>query len=256
LPKRHSDSIEVDVAGATHTGRVRKTNEDSFLTLHLPGSADALLAVADGVGGRKAGDIASEMAVKTLLRARLMHARQCRDADSYGLKMREAIQSANHFLFKLNHQFGNPQFATGTTLTVLVLMNSGGLVFNVGDSRCYRLRRNRLEALTHDDTWAQKLADQKKLSCADVSHHPLSNTLYRCIGSAPSVDTSMKRVNCNPRDRFLVATDGIWKVLSPDQIQLVLGDSGNAQEAVGHLILAALREGARDNLAACVAFLA
>jgi serine/threonine protein phosphatase PrpC len=243
----------VDIAGATHAGRVRTTNEDSFLAMHLADSPDALIAVADGVGGREAGDIASQMAVKTLLRARLRAAHATVADVECETRLREAVQQANLFTFKLNRQLGNADFSTGTTLTVLHLFRDHATLFSIGDSRCYRLRRSRLEVLTHDDTWAQRLVEEKKLRPCDAVRHPLSNTLYRCIGSAPVIPRGFNSLKCSPGDRYAVVTDGVWKVLKPEQVKMALADAGSAKEAVDRLVLASLREGATDNLAACAA---
>lgn len=212
-----------------------------------------MLAVADGVGGREVGDIASRMAIATLLKCRLNMSCGTNPNECAAL-MREAMQSANLFLFKINRQFGNPKFATGTTLTVLHLMPESGVVFSIGDSRCYRLHKKRLESLTHDDTWAQRLVDQRKLASKAAKIHPLSNTLYRCLGSSPALGSGFKRIGYHSGDRFLLATDGIWKVLDEDRMELALAESGSAKEAVDRLVMASLRCGARDNLAACAAF--
>lgn len=255
MSKWHPDNFTIEVAGASHTGRARETNDDSFLTVRLPGASDAILAVADGVGGRDAGDIASRMAVKMVLDARLRLSTPCLDCDVCMARLRAAVQQANGFLFKLNRQFGNPNFATGTTLTTLHVMPGHGVLFNVGDSRCYRLRKNRLEVLTRDDSWAQRLIDERKMLPAEVARHPLANTLCKCMGSSPAMHSGFGKVGCKWGDRFLLATDGIWKVLKTDQIKLALSDSTRAKEAVDRLVLASLRGGGRDNLAACVAFL-
>lgn len=256
MPRRHPDNPELDVAGATHPGRTRAINEDGFLCLRLPGAPDALLAVADGVGGRDAGDIASQMAIKMILKARLgvQRGNDAVHSQCHRL-MQEAIQDANLFLFKLNQQFRNRKFTTGTTLAVLHLFSDHGTVFSIGDSRCYRLRHGHLAVLTHDDTWAQRLADQKKLPLAAVNDHPLSNTLFRCLGSFPTLSSCFSRIVCQPGDRFLVVTDGIWKMLDNEQITMALSDAGSAKEAIDRLVRGALREGGRDNLAGCAAFL-
>lgn len=253
MSSSHSSVQSFDVAGATHIGRVRQVNEDSFLTVHLPGAADVFMAVADGVGGCDVGDIASQLVMKKLLNARLSEG-LCRMENMPGCvdKMQEAVRETNLFLFKLNHQFGNAKFATGTTLTTLHLFKNLGMIFNIGDSRAYRMRKGKVEALTHDDTIVQQMIEEKKISKKEAVSHPLGNTLYQCVGTSPTVKTGFQRVSCARQDRFMVATDGIWKVLALDQIKLALGDSSTAREAVDRLILGALREGSRDNLSACV----
>ncbi len=256
MPKWRADSERIQIAGCTHAGRGRTGNEDSFLAVKLPGAADALLAVADGVGGRDAGDIASQLAVQMLLRERLRLGSVCDGgAKTCRRHLLAAIQSANLFLFKLNRQFGGSPFATGTTLTVLHILPEQGTVFSIGDSRCYRLRHDRLTVLTHDDTWAQHLADQKQLKAGDVDRHPLANTLFRCLGSYPTLNEGFSSIGCLHHDRFLLCTDGVWKMLNDEQVKLALADSQSPTEAVDRLIRGALREGGRDNLAACAAFL-
>ncbi|MDT8388943.1 MAG: protein phosphatase 2C domain-containing protein [Lentisphaeria bacterium] len=254
MSKSHPTIHAFDVAGASHIGRVRQANEDSFLTVYLPGAPDTFLAVADGVGGCDVGDIASQLVVRKLLNARLSsglcpggRVRICAES------MREAVREANLFLFKLNHQFGNTMFTTGTTLSTLHLFDQQAMVFNIGDSRCYRLRKGKLEPLTHDDTVVQQWVEEKKITRKEAVSHPLGNTLYRCVGTEPTVTTGFRQVPCARGDRFMLATDGVWKMLAADQMTLALGDAATAREAVDRLILGALREGSRDNLSACVA---
>ena len=250
----HHKSQSFEVAGATHIGRARQTNQDSFLTVHLPGAGDTLLAVADGVGGGDVGDIASQLAIKAMVNVRMSAgAGRIDDRMNWAEKLQTAVREANLFLFKINHQFGNATFHTGTTLTALHLFGNQGMVFSIGDSRCYRLRKKKLAVLTRDDTVLQELVDEKKMSKKEAVSHPLANTLCRCVGSEPTLKTGFRKVDCASQDRFAVVTDGIWKMLTPDQITRALHEPVTAREAVDRLIITALREGSRDNLSACVA---
>jgi serine/threonine protein phosphatase PrpC len=216
---------------ATHIGG-RDTNQDAVLV------SDDLLAVADGLGGLQRGDVASRLALDTF------DAAFAADRSISGLLT--AGREANRAVW----QQANGQDATmGTTLAALALTSDGAaVVLHVGDSRLYRFRAGRLEQLTHDHTVIADLIRGGELSEEDAHTHPYRHVLTRAIGVAPEVDIDYAGVTCEPGDRLLLCTDGLFNALSPDQLNIVLASDAEPQKSADQLVTSAVECDAEDNV--------
>ena len=241
------------VQGATHVGRVRHTNEDSFLTVCLPGHDDVLMAVADGVGGGPAGEVASYLALRTLLRERMTGLPPGDAGDARAL-LNRAFRTANALVTSANQQVEAGEHRMGTTLVTALFLDRRGVVGHAGDSRCYRYRRSRLKQLTRDDTWVQDLVDQGALSHDQVAGHPLENTLSNGLGIGSDAWFSFHELDCRPGDRYVLCTDGVSRVLPDEQIAQCLAEAETPAVAVQHTIENALCANGNDNITVCVAF--
>jgi protein phosphatase len=141
----------------------------------------------------------------------------------------------------------------GTTLTALaVTTDASAIVLNVGDSRLYRFRNGRLEQLTQDHTVIADLMRAGELSEEDARTHPLRYVLTRAIGVAPDIDLDHAGVSCQPGDRLVLCSDGLYKALSFDELKDVLASDAEPQPAADRLITEAVAHEAEDNVTAMI----
>ena len=222
-------------AAATDRGLVRANNEDAYLL------APPLFAVADGMGGHRAGEVASAEALQTL-------AKQAgHDTDS----LVAAVDAANSAVYA--RASSSPDLAgMGTTITAMVITHDGVQIVHVGDSRAYRLRDGRLRRLTQDHTVVDRLAREGKITQDEIEHHPQRSVLERALGVSPEVAADVQLIDVHPGDRLLLCTDGLTSMLHDDDIRRVLHTERDPQAATQRLIREALNAGGKDNVTAII----
>ena len=237
LRKGFEMTIHVSHGTATHIGG-RETNQDAVLV------GDGLYAVADGIGGLHHGEVASRLALDTLDAAF--------NADRSVSGLLNACREANRAVGQ--HPTPDGEDVTmGTTLVALAMTSDvKAVVLHTGDSRLYRLRHGRLEQLTHDHTVTADLVRSGELSEEDSKSHPYRHVLTRALGVSPDVDMDYAGVSCEPGDRLILCTDGLFKVLSADELKGVLASEAEPQQAADALVLGAAERGAEDNVTAMV----
>ncbi len=227
-------------AGATDTGRRRRHNEDSYVC------EPPLFAIADGMGGAQAGEVASRLAAAVL--------EETRGDDLAGEQLvAELIQEANRRVFQRSSEDAAVS-GMGTTMTVaLVADDAASLVIgHVGDSRAYRIRGGALEQLTHDHSLVGELIRSGRLSPEEAESHPQRSVITRAVGTEPDVDVDTFTTETEPGDIYLLCSDGLTDMLSDAEIQgLVAGNE--LDRALDGLIRAANSNGGEDNITA-VAF--
>lgn len=229
-----------EFSGHTDVGRVRARNEDALLQQPLRGIA----AVADGMGGHAAGDVASRIAVDVL-------DDWTRDLgpDPAGALV-EAMQAANQAIIRAAR--ADPELqGMGTTLTALrVHPTDGCVIAHVGDSRAYRLRDGSLEQLTRDQTWVQEQVDAGTISSDNARTHPFSSILTGALGiEGEELDIEVLEPECEPGDTFLLCSDGLVARLNDDQILTVLEEHADDLDGAAQALVAAANEaGGPDNI--------
>ena len=224
-------------SSASHVGMVRKLNEDSFISRDDLG----LWAVADGMGGHQAGDLASQKVVGALA--------QVPAANSIGDLLRAtraAIQQANSELVGMAGQFGSSK-VPGSTVAALVIRDGAAAAVWAGDSRIYRLRKGEVQQITRDHSHVQELLDQHLISPEEAEHHPMANVITRAVGIEEPLDLDVLHLEVDDGDRFLICSDGLSRLVSPDELQDFL-QTRDLQEAVNSLLHTALLRGAPDNV--------
>ena len=221
---------------ATDTGRVRKGNEDAFLAV------DGLFAVADGMGGHQAGEVASHVALETL--------RGSFDAAGTDVLV-TAVERANHEV--VDRSLGDPELAgMGTTLVAMALVDAAGRdaigVVNVGDSRCYLLSDGSLAQITEDHSLVATMVRQGRLTEAEAAVHPQRNILTRALGIDGTVLVDSWEILPVVGDRYLVCSDGLFNEVSDDRIAATLRRIADPNEACRELVRLANEGGGRDNI--------
>lgn len=226
-------------AERSHVGMVRTINEDACLARPDLG----LWAVADGMGGHEAGDVASQMIVDTLGQLE-----PPTDWDSFLNAVRQGLCEVNQHLREQSAQRYQNR-TIGSTVVVLLLRDTLSACLWVGDSRIYRLRDGQLQQITRDHSHVQELVDQGLISAAEAHRHPLANVITRAVGSAEELQVDQVIDTLQTEDTFLLCSDGLNKAVSDEEIAHFLTQSnGQCEEAVKALIHLALMREANDNV--------
>lgn len=233
------DSFVLSWAAATNVGRRRAANEDSYVA-KLP-----IFAVADGMGGHSAGDVASAAVVTRLAETATGTFLDPGDVE-------RSLERATDDITLV----GETEFGIGTTVTGAVLTLRDGepyfAIFNIGDSRVYLFDRNELSQITVDHSVVQEMVDAGQLTRDEAEHHPDSNIITRAVGFGvvPSADIWLLPVR--PGLRLLMCSDGLTKEVSDERIRLHLAAGLTPVETGSALIEAALAAGGRDNITTIV----
>ena len=232
-------------AGKSAVGMVRAGNEDSAMTSNF------LVAVADGMGGHAAGEVASKIAI----RATAAIAKSLRNKDLAQGESDELLENsiAQIDLALAQSVDDNPLLAgMGTTLSALFLRDGSIALLHIGDSRIYRLRGNNFEQLTTDHTVIQELLDQGTITQAEIATHPQRSVLTQVLMGEGRHLPALTTLEIKADDRFLLCSDGLTGVLSDKEIKAILKGKGRGT-AVDALIEAAHLNGAPDNVTVIVA---
>ena len=221
-------------------GLVRSGNEDSAL------AAKNLIAVADGMGGHAAGEVASSLAIKTLVQSAQVFTHPDIDEESADDLYLQAIQEADLSLKSAVEE--NPALSgMGTTLTSLLLRGSSVALLHIGDSRAYRLRGSAFEQLSVDHTVIQELLNQGAISESDIATHPQRSVLTQVLMGEGNIEVPLPVIDVKVGDRFLVCSDGLSSVLTEKEIKSLLKGK-DRDAAVAALVDATYINGAPDNV--------
>ncbi|MFE7463289.1 PP2C family protein-serine/threonine phosphatase [Streptomyces sp. NPDC057499] len=234
-------SLSLRFAAGSHKGMIREGNEDSGY------AGPRLLAIADGMGGQAAGEVASSEVISTLVQL---------DDDVPGsdilTSLGTAVQRANDQLRVMVEE--DPQLeGMGTTLTALLWTGQRLGLVHVGDSRAYLLRDGVLTQITQDHTWVQRLVDEGRITEEEATTHPQRALLMRALGSGDRVEPDLSIREVRVGDRYLICSDGLSGVVSHQTLEETLASYQGPQETIGELIQLALRGGGPDNITCIVA---
>lgn len=227
-------------AVASDTGRRRRRNEDNYVV------APPLFAVADGMGGAQAGEVASQLAASAL---------EAGDSDALvgTQKIDSLIQEANRQIFDRASTDPNAS-GMGTTMTVALVEGMTVAIGHVGDSRAYLVRGEQMEQLTEDHSLVNELLKTGKLSEEEAQVHPQRSVITRAVGTDPDVDADGFTIEAEEGDVFLICSDGLSDMVEDEEIlELVHANRDDLDKAVKALVQAANRGGGEDNITA-VAF--
>jgi PPM family protein phosphatase len=228
--------------GVSETGRVRETNEDRILVLDTAGRGTALYAVADGLGGHAAGNVASELAVSTLRReVPALVAQRVPPQDALVLGLRRANA-------EIHGRGGSPdRSGMATTCTAILVDGRDGTVAHVGDSRAYLIRGREVRQVTTDHSLAAELARHGGLAPADAAAHAQRHVLTRALGTADDVQIDVITVPLRAGDVLLLATDGLYSAVPAEEMAGVIRGSHDSQEICRTLVGLANARGGMDN---------
>ena len=228
--------LRIRVGAETNVGRVRTNNEDAFL------ATGRLFAVADGMGGLEAGEVASGLAMDTL---------RTRIQEEATTPLAEWVREANRAIYaKAMAGMGRP--GMGTTLTALMIEDGHLRAAHVGDTRGYLLRDGQLSRVTRDHSRVAKMVEDGLITEEQAAHHPERNVITRALGVRPDVQVDDFTLDVRPGDRLLLCSDGLHGMVPDPAIRSILVDTPDPNEAAHRLVEAANQGGGVDNITAMV----
>ena len=229
---------DISFGSRTDIGYVRDHNEDSLIII------PPLFAIADGMGGHEAGEIASEITVNTLAELAPSH------LDAEGLTA--AVEAANYNVMKAPRQ-GIGRDGMGTTLTAAMLEGERLLIAQVGDSRAYLLHKGHLQQITRDHSLMADLIEAGQITPEEARVHPNRSVITRAIGSDIHMRPDIYELNVDAGDRILLCSDGLSSMISNNAIESIMRRQSDAQHCADELVTAALENGGADNVTVVVA---
>lgn len=232
-------------AACSHVGTVRKVNEDAYLDRPDLG----IWAVADGMGGHQAGDVASQTIIEALGTLRTESTRE-----ALLLQVQDRLKGANAALLRLAAE-RHDGAVVGSTVAVLAGFDGQAICLWAGDSRIYLSRNQELRQLTRDHSQVEELIKLGLLEREEAESHPQSNVVTRAVGAQDELKIDMVAGQLHGGDIYLICSDGLNKVLDHDEIAEIL-QSGDSQNVSKALIERAVEQGARDNVTAIVVTIA
>jgi len=230
--------MSFDCVSRTHVGLKRKVNEDSVLVRTERG----LWAVADGMGGHEAGDVASTMVTDALRALPIVYG-----LDDTVEAAIDALRRVNGELIRLARSEDDRSRTIGTTVVGLAIADGQFRCFWAGDSRAYRIRHGQIRRLSRDHSLVQDLVDAGMLNSADAEKHESANVITRAVGVSEELEVDSSTGEAAPGDIFLLASDGVTRVVEDEELLEELAN-GSLETAADKLVELVLARGAPDNL--------
>lgn len=228
----------------THCGNVRVLNEDAYF-LSDEGLLKDVFVVADGMGGHRAGEVASQTAVEAVMR-KLTELREAGYTDS-AQALRDAMQEANQIVLNLtksNHAYKG----MGTTMTAAITAADCIHVVHIGDSRAYLFQNNSLRQLTKDHSLVQDLFESGQISAKEAREHPQRNIITRALGTSEFMETDIHFVPWQKGNILLLCSDGLTSAVEDVEMALLLKRKRKLSSVANALLSLALQKGGRDNI--------
>lgn len=227
----------------TDPGKVRERNEDSVII--LKNGNEYLLAVADGMGGHKNGEIASSIAM-THLASRFKEISSVGNKDDAVNWIQSTISEANALIYKYVSMHPESE-GMGTTMVLSLLTPTFLLIGNIGDSSGYVVKNNKLHKITVDHTLVNLLVKSGELTEEEAKNHPRKNVLMRALGASNNVEMDIFNVELGVQGIFL-CSDGLTNMLDDEQIMKVLNEESTIEEKLEKLVFKANNRGGSDNI--------
>jgi serine/threonine protein phosphatase PrpC len=248
-------NLDYQIGKHSHPGKVRNLNEDSLLSIELTSinqgaiQPSGLFAIADGMGGHAAGDLASGLVISTITQkvfsdfVSLLEA----SAEEHMDWLKETVQAANLVLYDHRQKAANDM---GSTLVICFLVGTQAYLAHQGDSRIYLINQGGIQQLTTDHSWVQHLINIGQISQDEARSHPQRNVIYRSLGDKSFVDVDCLTQQLLPHDRLLLCSDGLTNQLDDERLQKIVMEANCPQEACDRLVEAANTAGGDDNISA------
>jgi len=256
--------LELAAFGLSDLGCVRDENEDAFAvgdldagalwdgerTLEIGGARGALVVVCDGMGGAQGGEVASDLAVRTLW-SEMRDAQPSRELEVYARLLRRAVRAANLAVWSESEREATLR-GMGTTMSAVGFAGHHAVIAQVGDSRVYVLRAGCLIQLTRDQSLISALLSAGRISQSEAGQQVGASAILQALGVGEDVEPSMSVVELRRGDRLLVCSDGLHGQIADGGLTAILGARAAPEDAAAALIEAARQAGGHDNITAVV----
>jgi PPM family protein phosphatase len=269
-------AFKISVYAKSDVGVVRSGNEDNFLVLNLS-TADtwkpsgkredpplnlttfnqshygSLIAVTDGMGGALAGEVASRLAVECVRDRMLeLQASPAYSKFAFHERLRLSIELANLYIYQMSAK--RPEYnGMGATFTAVGFFGTNAFFGQVGDSRAYLIRQQRIQQITRDQSLVGQLIEAGHLTEEEAEHHSYRNVILQALGASPNLNVVVDRLGIRDMDTFALCSDGLSNKLRPDEIKETIDRSGSLKEACESLISLANERGGEDNITVLIA---
>ncbi len=255
-------TVHLSAIGKTDIGHHRKKNEDAFVVADLAevaaaepakmtrfdlGPRGALLAVSDGLGGHRAGEVASALVVESIQRSL-----STRPASEPAVALiKQAAEGANREVWAQAKREGEAPM--GATLTAVLIREKTAYIAEVGDSRAYLIRDGRVRQVTRDQSFVQLMVDTGAMTAAEAEESTLRNIIVQAMGLEPTVKVALGRLELRHRDCFVLCSDGLTTKVKDDEIRAVVLSARTLEGACSDLVDLANQRGGDDNVTVIVA---
>jgi protein phosphatase len=252
-------AVDFRLGRRTDVGMERTLNEDSLLTVETNRTTQSIsqalgvYAVADGMGGHAAGEIASSTIVNVLAQKAAADlftlASKPSTPEEHCKWLSEAIELANQTVFDMRRSAGTDM---GSTLVAIILDANRACIAHVGDSRAYRINERGIEQLTTDHSLVERLIATNQITREEARHHPQRNVIYRTMGDKPKVEVDTSIHTLSAGDRLLLCSDGLSGMVDDATIHRIVMESSSPQAACDALIDAGNAAGGEDNISVVI----
>ena len=233
--------------GVTDRGVVRQQNQDTYY-LSIHGHETTLAVVCDGMGGAKAGNVASALAVETFVDALRERGGKGEDRDQALLDAAERANAAVFFRSGMDPEC----MGMGTTMVAALVDDGAAHILNIGDSRCYHISQEGITKVTRDHSVVEDLVSKGQITPEEARLHPRKNLITRALGAEASIRADLYRRALGQGEFLLLCSDGLSNVVADQELLYEILHGGNAEDCCGRLLRIALDRGAPDNVTVVV----
>lgn len=232
------------VQGLTDIGLIRENNQDSYFIskdIEFP-----LFVVADGMGGHKAGNIASSMAIN-IIKNSFKYNKDLKTEEDVISTIKESIEKANHEIYK-ESLINNKYSGMGTTVTLAYLLNNKIYIGHVGDSRAYYINKKNIEQITEDHSLVYELIKDGSITIAQGENHPKKNTITRAVGTSDKLQVDIYIKKYEKDHKLLIASDGLTDMVKDEEIFKIISGNNNVVKKSKDMVKVAKNKGGLDNI--------
>jgi len=241
----------MELWGTTNSGKVRRQNQDVFKVLFDEERNVAVLVVCDGMGGARAGNIASALAAEAFMHQMGKYVEDLEVHSDVAMKMADAVLAANKAVYEKSLR--DDEYAgMGTTLAAAISTAEGEVVVNIGDSRVYHVTTSGIIQITKDHSVVEDMVLRGDLTRSEARWHPNKNLITRALGTSIDEEPDVFFLNLNQGEYILLCSDGLSNVVLDSEILFELQRSGTVRECCEKLVEMALSRGAPDNVTAVI----
>ena len=241
----------MELWGTTDSGKVRRQNQDVFKILYDEAKSVAVLVVCDGMGGARAGNVASSLAAEAFMHSIGFFLEYIEEQSDVAMKMADAVLAANRAVYEksiIDEEYAG----MGTTLAAAISTGKGEVVVNIGDSRVYHVTQNGIIQITKDHSVVEDMISRGDLTRAEARRHPNKHLITRALGTSNDEEPDVFFLNLDPGDHILLCSDGLSNVVLDSEILFELQSGASVRECCESLVNMALSRGAPDNVTAVI----
>lgn len=235
----------MEVVGLTDVGLVREKNQDSFFI--SKDSSLSLFIIADGMGGHKSGEVASNDAIKIIKKEFLKNKSELVSKEKILKLIERAVQSANKSIYEKSLEEIKYN-GMGTTVSLSYIFEDMIIIGHVGDSRIYKFNNNKMKQLTEDHSLVNELVKSGKITKEQAKTHPQKNMITRAVGTSIDIEVDVEAFKYQKSDKLLLATDGLFNMVDETEIEKIINENSSILNSAEKLIDLSKANGGTDNI--------